>query len=224
MKNYLLYALGEVLLIILGVLIALSVADWDSSRKEKRTEMRLLMEIHKVLLRDLATLDRNIQYIDIRIKRLAVLDSLLHYDKVAYSPSMDTLFGAALGYMHTTINTVYYEDLKSRGLDLVKNEEVRQQLIRVFEEDARRLLDIKANDIEIERLYTGQYIMNNFHDIRFTNSATPGDYEAVWNDPYYKNMIDLKHLALRSNQGSAYPVIRTDMEMLIVLIEEYVGI
>jgi len=41
------FAVGEVVLVILGILLALQVDNWSENRKEKQLEMILLTNLHK---------------------------------------------------------------------------------------------------------------------------------------------------------------------------------
>ena len=45
-KNYLGYACGEVLLVVMGILIALQVNNWNEKRKEKINEKKILLSLH----------------------------------------------------------------------------------------------------------------------------------------------------------------------------------
>ena len=46
MRKYLIYAVGEVLLVMIGILLALQVNNWNQSRIQKITENNMLhMEI-----------------------------------------------------------------------------------------------------------------------------------------------------------------------------------
>jgi hypothetical protein len=40
--RYLLYAVGEVLLVMLGILLALQVDNWNEERKERKEELEML--------------------------------------------------------------------------------------------------------------------------------------------------------------------------------------
>lgn len=43
--KYLLYALGEILLVVMGILIALQVNNWNEERKIKENERLLLSDV-----------------------------------------------------------------------------------------------------------------------------------------------------------------------------------
>lgn len=45
MKKYLLYAIGEVLLVVLGILIALQINNWNETRKDKAAELVALIDL-----------------------------------------------------------------------------------------------------------------------------------------------------------------------------------
>ena len=45
-KNYLQYAFGEVFLVVMGILIALQVNNWNEKRKEKIDEKKILLSLH----------------------------------------------------------------------------------------------------------------------------------------------------------------------------------
>ncbi|NJN49876.1 MAG: hypothetical protein HC798_00150 [Polaribacter sp.] len=44
-SKYLLYAFGEIVLVVIGILIALQINDWNENRKERYEELKLLRQI-----------------------------------------------------------------------------------------------------------------------------------------------------------------------------------
>ena len=54
-RKYLVYAIGEILLVVIGILIALQVNNWNEYNKERILEIEILEEIRENLLKDLAT-------------------------------------------------------------------------------------------------------------------------------------------------------------------------
>ena len=44
-NNYLLYGLGEIILVVIGILIALQINNWNERKKEKTKEAELLTQV-----------------------------------------------------------------------------------------------------------------------------------------------------------------------------------
>lgn len=47
--KYLLYAIGEIVLVVIGILIALSINNWNENKKTKAKEVNVLEEIKRSL-------------------------------------------------------------------------------------------------------------------------------------------------------------------------------
>ena len=66
-SKYLLYAVGEILLVMVGILLALQVNNWNERRKAKQVEFTLLTELKKSVEEDIESIkvviDRNESYV-----------------------------------------------------------------------------------------------------------------------------------------------------------------
>ena len=51
-KHYTLYAVGEILLVVIGILVALQIDNWNENRKSKEYEQSMVAEIKKALTND----------------------------------------------------------------------------------------------------------------------------------------------------------------------------
>ena len=60
--TYLLYALGEILLVVIGILIAVSLNNWNQSRKQLIQEEYILQELRKEVAANIELLQFDIQY------------------------------------------------------------------------------------------------------------------------------------------------------------------
>lgn len=60
---YLKYAVGEVILVVVGILIALQVNNWNENRKQRAKELHYLANLKNDLNLNIAEIDR---YIDAR--------------------------------------------------------------------------------------------------------------------------------------------------------------
>ena len=113
---YILYALGEFLLLILGILIALQVDNWNEERKENREETRLLQQLvedfntNKLILsssrRDYQRVMENIDAALRHTGPRAILPAPDVFD------SIDNLWTPTLELLHTNTSAEYGLDLE----------------------------------------------------------------------------------------------------------------
>ena len=59
-SKYLKYVLGEIVLVVLGILIALQINNWNEDKKRRNTEVNLLLELKDNLTTDLHDIRYNI--------------------------------------------------------------------------------------------------------------------------------------------------------------------
>ena len=134
--KYLKYAIGEIVLVVIGILIALSINNWNELKKDQLFELKMLKEIQKGL-------DSDIAYFKRMSLRLFKLDSAskkmirLVHEKAKFK---DTLYknGFRRWYnLRTGINYQYnsgpYEALKASGLDKLTNDSLRNSLIDFYD-------------------------------------------------------------------------------------------
>ena len=55
--SYLRYAIGEIVLVVIGILIALQINNWNEARKERNNEIKYLKNLKLDLKTDLVNLD-----------------------------------------------------------------------------------------------------------------------------------------------------------------------
>jgi hypothetical protein len=56
-RKYLFYAIGEVALVVIGILIALQINNWNEARKELSNETKILKTLNAEFSRNSITLD-----------------------------------------------------------------------------------------------------------------------------------------------------------------------
>ena len=112
------HAVGEIALIVIGVLIALAVSNWNVTRQERRLERTVLGQLSTALVGDLAALRDVVADIRVREKRTEALLADLDRGGPTHG-STDVLFGAVLRIWKLQLNRSVYETLKMKGLDLI---------------------------------------------------------------------------------------------------------
>ena len=90
--KYLRYAVGEIILVMIGILLALQVNTWNESRKYRSLEIEFKVGLKKDLLRDKENIGICISNID---KKMAAHDQLIKGLPIAYETNkkvLDSLF------------------------------------------------------------------------------------------------------------------------------------
>jgi len=172
--NYLKYAIGEIVLVVIGILIALQINNWNESRKNRAYELTMLEEVHKELVKDLELIERLIPSLkrsQHSFRKLAVMKT----DPGHNLDSLDFHLQRVDGYGLTfTVNKSPFEAIKSGGLDRISNQEIRNNLSTLFGfhiESAEKWI----NEVHRVELFTRDEI---FYEI-FDPVAIPNDNGGV---------------------------------------------
>jgi predicted negative regulator of RcsB-dependent stress response len=107
----------ETLYVIVGILIAFSLNDWNEKRKARLTEISMLNELITELSSDFSTLDFNIAKHNQAIKSCEIVLKALN-EAEEYNDSLAYHFAAVNYYTTFASNRGAYESLKSMGLKL----------------------------------------------------------------------------------------------------------
>ena len=62
--KYLRYAIGEIVLVVIGILIALQINNWNEQRKDRKIEISYLERLLSEVKKDSASINQNIQLAD----------------------------------------------------------------------------------------------------------------------------------------------------------------
>ncbi len=142
-SKYLLYGLGEIILVVIGILIALSINNWNKSKQLANLEYRLVLELKNDLTETQNELTGDINTLSNIINKS---DSIITYlNKVA--PENYDLNGYGINNMTWALfnvklypKTIAYENLKSLGIQLVSNDSIRFYITDIFDSRLPRIV------------------------------------------------------------------------------------
>ncbi len=130
---YLLYAIGEIILVAIGILIALQINNWNEQRKEDIKERKLLIDLVENLEFNVAALD-SIAFNFASDDRSSNHIIALIENKLDYHDSLDFHFARAFNAKPLIpLSYVGYESLKNTGFDIIRNDAVKKAVINLFE-------------------------------------------------------------------------------------------
>ena len=188
----------ETLAVVVGILIAFALDNWNDERKQQELELKTLIELKNALKSDLediihnANRHKNAQnsceiLIDVMDRSLPYHDSLAKH--FGYMSDM-TVFLPHIGP---------YETLKTKGLDLISHDSIRLHLSEYYEEDLKVALTVE--DINLSVIPDlRQLHYRHFEEWVFLGPATPYDYELLKEDREFHSF--LKHTASARNYES----------------------
>jgi hypothetical protein len=98
LTTYLLYAIGEIILVVVGILIAVSIDDWNESNKQQSIENDFLKALHTEFEANLQDLKRRQNQTDTSIIGMSNLLQLMSktIDNTFTTTEMDSLLLAAM--------------------------------------------------------------------------------------------------------------------------------
>ncbi len=137
MGKYFKYAIGEIILVMIGILLALQVNTWNENNKNRAYEVNILSEISSALDRDLS----HYQRMKVRLQKLdSASNVMLQHIHNKTQVFEDTLYrnGGSRWYnLRSGIlyqyNSGPYEALKSSGLEKISNKNLRNKLITFYD-------------------------------------------------------------------------------------------
>lgn len=131
-SKYLLYAIGEIVLVVIGILIALQINNWNQTRIIRQQEKVLLADIHTEFEYNKSELESNLLRYDQSRKSLSRIIGLFPIDNRTIN--LDTLaillkqthFVGNYDYSNTSLEKIR----NSSSFDIISNIELRNLLLQ----------------------------------------------------------------------------------------------
>lgn len=188
-SKYLLYALGEILLVVIGILIALQVNNWNEDRKLKDQEYALLGDLKSDLQETLKDLKFGKSVNESTIDNYRILIQAIDNDE-PYSGKIDSAI-VYLNYFHVPrFRRTTYEALKSRG-DILSNDTLKRAISDVYD---RTFAYLTEDQLKIEwAIYNEQTLHYSGKYLRYKDLpapvAFPVDFEKMKSDQAFINYL-----------------------------------
>jgi hypothetical protein len=208
-RKYLVYAIGEVLLVVIGILIALQVNNWNNESARKDSEIDILQEINRNLSINVSELSAEISKQEGMISTINLIMEQIKND-IPPHDSMGLRYASVAWGENFKIANSAFENLKTSGFNLVSSDTLRRNIIQLFNVSydgmAVMFQEVQvAEYANISPLYIrhieydedGNAIVNDFEDLKndreFTNMLSS---RRVWK----KDLINMFELLIKETQ------------------------
>lgn len=192
-RNYMLYAVGEIILVVIGILIAVSINNWNEGRKVKAQLNTILKTYKNDLEIDTLGVGRVLQLLEARKK----VSTLFMGDSVTKETYLQNPEGFAL-----VLNIIPFE-FQSKGYKMLENYatdnelEIDSLVIKIVANHAayKALIDQTQQRISDDVSENMNYLKNNQYWI---GAMLSGDLENAAMYDYYTGEIYKARLAIHT--------------------------
>ena len=129
--TYLLYALGEIVLVVIGILIAVSLNNWNNRKIDRALEIKYLKELKRDLTYDLLDIDFNINFNESRFNSNQIVFDHLR-NRLPYHDSLNFHLSNLVYSTRTLPKVSGFESLKSKGLEIISNDSLRSHISLIY--------------------------------------------------------------------------------------------
>lgn len=135
MGKYVKYAIGEILLVVIGILIALQINEWNQAKKDRKLEAQYYCRLLEDVEQDYVNYKSSLDLLSEKIKTnntlmQKLLDDTMPLDSI--SPYL--LESIKYSIRDVSATTDAFEDIKSSGnLNIIRNASVKNKLTSYYE-------------------------------------------------------------------------------------------
>ena len=186
-SKYLIYAIGEIVLVVIGILIALSLNNWNDSKKKKIEERVLLTELMKNLEINITQIKEDIEWDSVAISSGKIIMNVLN-NKISYSDTLGNHFQNSRLVPNSFLTTSAYNAIENRGFQIVSSIFLRKKIMKLFDDTYPSMI-LEINNIDENTLKTNMqnYMINHFE---YSNGQLkPNDYQELLEDQRYRNIL-----------------------------------
>ena len=181
-SKYLLYAIGEILLVVIGILIALSINTWNENRITKQKEKNTLTQLVQNLNSNLNQFNSNIEYENDKINSLNILIDFVE-NKRLYDTVLQYHNERVSWWENITINSSTYEGLKANNFEVINSETLKNSIIELFEVHYTNSMEVINAVASTEAISLSQPMQLKYELFNKPN------YEKAINDSEYLNFL-----------------------------------
>lgn len=202
--QYLKYAFGEIVLVVIGILIALQINNWNEKRKNDNYELQLLVQLQNDLKRNTSDLEFNIILQKRAISSSKHLISHLN-NNLPFHDSLLTHFSNAGLWTKFIVNAGAYKTIESKGLDLISDLELRDLIFRIYEGNLYWLQQLEStviDQVEGFRINKAQKYFRDWNAVGITNGKLQRGNSKIIDYQNLKNSNELLYfLSSSMNQN-----------------------
>lgn len=196
-SKYLIYAVGEIILVVLGILIALGINNWNLEQKEEEFELELLSEFRTNLENTMDDISANINYHTTSIRSANILLRAFEMENVN-SDTLENHYAKVAIIPQFLVNKTAYEKLKLSGTALIKNDSLRNEIVELYDDHYVFMLKIVDSEWDSWMIDYRTLYRKHFSKSSYTDKMIPVNYGQLRVSQEFKNYLNNRIGALKT--------------------------
>lgn len=186
--QYALYALGEIFLVVIGILIAVQINAWNEERKSIREEASLLLKLSRDIESNRLLIMESIQYDSMSI---LAIDQMIHTfeNDLPFQEYDGSKMAGAISAAPPFLKSSTMETIRAKGVDIIRSDAIREQALNLFDVEYNKLVEmykVDQNSSNVEDAYLLKHFRRSFEE---KGGLFPNDYSFILNDPEILNIL-----------------------------------
>ena len=212
--KYLKYAIGEIILVVIGILIALQINNWNEQRKIDILQVEALKEVISDLQDDFSSLENDIGLNHRALNSVSIIRKVLDSNQ-AYHDSLGVHFGNLDFNTTYTLKTSGFDNLRNLGFQIIANDKVRKSITDLYASEYSFLKE--REELAEQRTYeyfSPLYIpyFRSMKSIKGEHGTLrayiPLNFEAMKSDQNFEKLLDYIIIIKEDNLFSINSAIR----------------
>jgi hypothetical protein len=186
--KYLKYAIGEIFLVVVGILIALQINNWNEERKQDKLEESTLLELKANLLADIEDFQADIKGYSTAANSCSIVIDFID-GKIPYNDSLNLHLGKIRIQGVFAPTKVAYENLKLSGIKLISNDSLRNTISNLYEVQYKYVEGYLGAEYQLDNRLLGEYYIKEMQEYSPYRYAKPVDFKNLIHNLEFRNLL-----------------------------------
>ncbi|MFH4968082.1 hypothetical protein V8G61_07740 [Gaetbulibacter sp. M240] len=182
--KYFKYAIGEIVLVVIGILIALQLNNAKENWQREKLRQELFIELRSSIMEDTLSLNREKNRLKSAYINAMLLKRVIKED-LPYTESLDSSLALIRRASIITADYKIYDRLLALGMDVINDKDLSNEIVHYYE-DSKNQENTGEDAIKLlkERIYPNYFISYS------GSKAVPEDFEKLKKSNEFKIALD----------------------------------
>ena len=182
--KYFKYAIGEIVLVVIGILIALQLNNAKENWQREKLRQELLTELRSSMMEDTLALNREKNRLKSAYINAMLLKKVIKED-LPYTEALDSSLAFILQASSVQADYKIYDRLLAIGMEVINDKDLSNEIVHYY--DDSKNLEHRGEDAQkllMERIYPNYFISYTY------SKAVPEDFEKLKKSSEFKIALD----------------------------------